>query len=39
MGIATTGPEKVIEASDFIKQVEDRMQNASQESGFAICAQ
>jgi len=37
MGIATTGPEKIIEATDFIKQVEDRMQSAGQESGFSIC--
>ena len=37
MGISTTGPDKVIEATDFIKQVEDRMQNASEQEGFNIC--
>lgn len=39
MGISTTGPDKILEATDFIKQVEDRMQNAGQETGFAICAE
>lgn len=37
MGIATTGPEDVMEATDFITQVEDRMNKASMETGFAMC--
>lgn len=37
MGIATTGPDKVLEANDFIKQVEDLMRKADKESGFNIC--
>lgn len=38
MGISTTGPDTTIEATDFIKQVEDRMRSAGKEEGFAICA-
>ncbi|MDH5447092.1 MAG: GGDEF domain-containing protein [Gammaproteobacteria bacterium] len=39
MGIATTGPEKLIDVTEFIKQVESRMQSAGKEAGFAICAE
>lgn len=38
MGIATTGPEEVIEADAFIRQVEDRMHKAEKQNGFNICA-
>jgi len=36
-GVATTGPDNVIEADEFIKQAESLMLNASEKSGFSIC--
>ncbi len=37
MGIATTGPNEVINADNLIKQVEDRMHKAGEQAGFNIC--
>ena len=38
IGIATTGPDEVSETGMFMKQAEDLMQTAGNESGFVICS-